>query len=406
MFRYQALDPASGRRRAGEIAAADPYAARAALRSVGLEALSLVAERPALRLPGGAGRWLEGFRRSRRRAQLADLFDALATLLGAGIPLEKALSDLCSSSVRGRDERRMLRALRDAIRDGAPLDQAAAAHPGWFDAMDVAMIAAGHRSGEMPAVLQDLARGHQRSAETGHRLVMALSYPALLLAASLAVVAFIGNSTLPQLLRILREAKVQEPLLTVAVAQAGQVLALWWWAILLALAGGAWWVSRWAASRDPGSRAGRLLMSLPLARARQRLRVAGIAGVLAQLLRNGVTLTQALETAAATTASAPLRALLMAGAEGVRRGEPLSATLGASALLDPEFAQLLRVAEQAGELPDICQRIAERYERAARRSLDRLAGIAEPAAILGMAVVVGLVVMAAVLPLIALGDVL
>jgi len=77
--------------------------------------------------------------------------------------------------------------------------------------------------------------------------------------------------------------------------------------------------------------------------------------------------------------------------------------MGAHALVEDEFAQLLQLGEQAGELPAVLERLAERYERAARQSLERLTALLEPAAILVMAALIGLVVFAAVQPLLAMG---
>jgi general secretion pathway protein F len=401
LWRYRARDATSGAVHTGEMAALDAYAVRSSLRSIGLEVLALSPVPPPMQLPAAWMTRINAIRRERRRMQRGDICDALASLLGAGIPLERALNDLASSSIRPQVERRMLARMRDAIRQGRTMDAAAAVHPSWFDAVDIAMLAVGHRSGELPTVLQDLGRSHQRRADTGHHLVMALSYPILLLISAIAVVTFIGNATLPQLLRILAEAHVPQPWLTVMVAHVGQAIATWWW--ILPLPG---WIA-WIAWRRWGSQlAGPWLRTTPIGRAGQRLRVASIANVLSQLLRNGIPLDESLDIASQTVSGSELRELLRSSGEGVRRGEPLSSLIGGSNLLDPEFAQLVSIGEQAGELPDMCHRISERYERAAKRSIERVTAIVEPAAILLMAILIGFVVMAAVQPLIALGDML
>ncbi len=406
LFRYRARDPATGRISVGETRGPDTYTVRSGLRSIGLEIVEVEPIQPRLRVPAWWAGRMAGIRRSRHRAQRADVADALSSLIGVGIPLERALADLAGSTVRDDAERRMLADLRDAIRAGETLDQAAARHPDWFDEVDTAVLAVGHRSGELERVLADLSRSHQRVADTGHRLVMALSYPLLLLVAAVAVVLFIGNQTLPQLIRILRESHVAVPALTQAVQLTGQIALTWCWLIVPAVIGAVIAVRSAVARLDP-QRGLRLRLSrLPWNRARQRLRVAAIAGVLSQLLRSGVGLAEALDVAGRTASEKPMRDLLAACAAGVRRGEPLSATVSASPLLDPEFAQLLRVGEQTGELAAMCARITERYERAAQRSIDRLAAFLEPVAILIMAAIIGTVVMAAILPLLALGDIL
>lgn len=401
-FRYRAFDPVEKRWLAGEMPGEDAFAIRASLRLAGYDVAEVEELRRASSGPWQA--WRDSWLRQRRISQRADIADALASLLRVGIPLDRALGDLSVSLVRGASERRMLSAVRDAVRDGDAFDVAVARHPDWFDPVDIALVQVGHRAGDLAGVLRELSIRHQGRAESGHRLLMALAYPGLLLVATLVVVAFIGTQTLPQILRVLRDAHLPAPSLTVAVAVMGQVLVMWWWA-LVAMGWAVVWWSRRIIGRLPVTHPViRLLAELPWSRAARRVRVAGLAGILGQLLRKGVGLPEALETVARTLPGSPLHGTLLEAAQGVRRGEPLSNLLEPSPLLDPEFIQMLRVGEMTGEVPDMCLQIAERYERAARRSIDRLNALLEPVAVVVMAVVIGTVVMAAVLPLISLGN--
>jgi len=406
-WRYRAIERGTGRVRNGEMSGDTPYTVRAALRRAGweverLEPIGVRRSLPAALRPVGG--WWRGRQRHGRRLQRADLCDALAALLEAGLPLEQAVGSLATSRARGAPERRMLRALRDELRAGTALSEAAGHHDDWFDRLDVAMLASGQAAGELPRTLHDLGAFHQRGAALGHRLLMALAYPALLTVAALGVVAFISRSTLPQLLTMLTDADIPVPWLTAALVTVGRDLALWWplaagLVIVLILVG------RVLAARvDPDSRAGALVHGNLVARARSRARVAQLSSVLARLLHSGVPLAEALEVAAATVGSPRLRRLLDEGGQAVRRGQDLSTAMESSPLVDAEFAQLLRVGEQAGELATMLDRIAERYQRAAARSIERLGAVLEPVAIVILAALIGVVVLAAVLPLVAMGD--
>jgi len=412
VFRYRAVEPGSGRVHTGEISGDSAYAVRSALRRSGWQVESVQKVEP-WRWPLAESvvlrtwrRWWVARRCRNRRAQRADLFDAIGALIAAGIPLEQALARLASSSARAAPERRMLRAVRDRVRAGEPLSAACAAHADWFDAVDLAVLDAGQAAGELPSMLSGLASFHQSGSSSGHRLTMALAYPALLMMAALGVTVFISRNTLPQLLAMVRDAGLDEPLLSRLVVTVGQGLVLWWPVVLLATVLLTWGLRAWATRLDPQSRFGARVHGNALARARGRLRVAQLATVLSRLLQSGIPLDEALEVVAQSAGQRALRDLLQRSAEAVRRGEDFSALLEASPLLDPEFAQLLRVAEQAGDLPEVLARIAERSERAAARSIDRVALILEPLAILFLAGLIGTIVMAAVLPLVRLGDML
>jgi general secretion pathway protein F len=141
----------------------------------------------------------------------------------------------------------------------------------------------------------------------------------------------------------------------------------------------------------------------------RRLAVARLATGLAALVRTGVPLVDAIRIVAPTLpglAAAGLRRRLAIAAERVERGDDLADGLDDPLWFDEEMRRLIQVGQASGELPALLMRIGERYERQARRSIDRLAALLEPAVILLLAALVGLVVMGAVLPLIRLQEVI
>lgn len=408
LFRYRAIDAATGGTRSGEQRGDSAYAVRASLRRVGLEVVHVeeVATHPTAHnvLTHWFTEGLDARARRRHRAAKADLCDGIATLAQAGIPLEQAVTALAASTVRTREERRMLTALRDRLREGVPFGTACAEHPRWFDALDLALIESGQHAGDLAGTLIALAQHHQRAGALGQRLFVALAYPAVLVAAGLAALVFMSHQTLPQLATMIIQARREPPWLTQMTIVAGQGLLLWWPVLLALIAGGIIGARTLFARMRPDGRIGRWWHGNPLARLLARMRVAELAATLARLRRSGMPLADALAVAARTSPHRGLRRLLDQALEAVRRGEDFSTAVAASPLLDPEFAQLLQLGERSGELTEMLERIAERYQRSAERASERLSAILGPAAILILAVLIGILVMAAVLPLMQIGD--
>ncbi len=408
IFRYRAREAVTGRVRTGERVGEDAYTVRAALRRVGLDV-----ERIEAVDTGAAPGWLGPLReawqarqRRRRRPVRADLCDALVTMLEAGLTMEGAIATLAASDVRDAAQRRMLVAMREELRAGAQLSEACAAHPGWFSPLDVAMLRAGQQGGNLTETLRSLAELHQRAGVLAHKLFTALAYPVLLLVLAVAVVVFLSLQTLPQLVGMLEDAGVEPPLLTRALIAVGRFLAWRWYLALAVLVGGIGLLRIVLGAVPSDSRTGRLLArSLP-ARVRRRSRVADLAATLSRLLGSGIPLAEALRVAGRAADSRTLARLLAEAGEGVRGGKDFSELVAASHLLDPEFAQLVQVGEESGELPAVLARIAERYRRAADRALDRLTALLEPVAVLSIAALIGLVVFAAILPLLAMNQVI
>jgi len=406
VFRYKAIERATGRTRSGETSGESAYAVRASLRRIGLEVDQLEQVEAGI-LPRWAQPFAEAWharQRRQHRTQKADLCDGIATLLQAGVPLEQAISSLAASTARPPAERTMLRSIRDRLREGRTFSQTCALCPAWFDRLDLALIEAGQHAGDLSGTLIALGQYHLRAGTIGQKILVALAYPAILLVFGLAVVEFMSFYTLPKLIGMITQAHHTPPWLTLQVVAFGQAVAHWWPLILIAVFAGIW-ASRTLLDKVPVQSAfGGWLYGNPWARARSRIRVAQVSLSLARLRQVGMPLADAVTVVAETTSERAVRALLLSAVEAIKRGEDLSNVVGQSPLLDPEFAQLLHLGERSGELTDMLIRIAERYQRAADRTSDRLAAVLGPLAILVLAGMIGTVVIACALPLVQLGD--
>ncbi|MHC4414376.1 MAG: type II secretion system F family protein [Planctomycetota bacterium] len=437
VWRYTAVEiegPRRSGKRRGELAGESAAEVRASLRRVGLQVIdlhpvraqldassTLLVDRTEARWTGlpwrtawssVVGFWRGyalGYVRGRRRHERAELYDSLATMLASGLPLLEAVDTVVGSTKGRRSSLRwMLVQVRQRLRSGSSLARAMTVHPSWFEASEVAMVGAGQHSGTLPEVLKALSERHERSGELSHRLTAALAYPSIVAMVGLGVVVFLSVKTLPDLAQVLAASGIETPALTEKVMAFGRYLAGSWLAIglgLLALIFVAWTAAglagRWGFK--PPSWLRRLYPKVL-----RRMAVARLSLHLAELLRTGVPVVEALRVLAPTTAGGggALRRRLLAAADRVERGDELAAALDDEQWFDAEFRRLLTIGQASGELEVLLERIGNRYARQATRLIDRLTTLLEPCVILTLAVLVGIVVMAAVLPLLRLGEIL
>lgn len=409
LWRYKAVT-ASGLPRKGELAADTAVSARASLRRIGLTVLDVrpvAAER--MRVPASISSSLHGVLRGRRRDAKAEVLDALATLLASGVPLAEGLGTLAGSRSERSGMRRMLLQVEDAVRSGTPLADAFESQPGWFDPAEVAVVRAGQARGELAHALRSLADRHTRTGELAGKLASALAYPAIVAVAGVAVVVFLALGPLPRLVGILEQAGVDPPALTAAVIGLGEALSRWW-AIIVAIAVSSLLLTAWSVRAISTSERGwpDVLRRL-VPQAVRGLALARLAGELQSMTRLGVPLTEALRAAARTfhgPVALSLRTNLERVATRVEAGERLSQALDDPHWFADDIRRLIEAGETAGELPDLLERLADRLERRATRLTDRLAGLIEPAAIIMLAAMIGVIVLSAVLPLLKLREVL
>ena len=424
VWRYKAVPlqgASSNSAQHGELSGDNAAEVRASLRRIGLQVIDL---RPLKRMrdetdSGSKSTWLVELRssltsslnsylRRRRQHERAELYDSLATMLESGMPLLDVVGTLADSTTRNRSPiRSMLISVRERLRDGSSLGNAVSNHQSWFDASEVAMVQAAQVSGTLPSVLRTLSQRHERSGEIGNKLIAALAYPLIVAMVGLGVVIFLSVKTLPDLTSILIDAEIEVPTLTARVMAFGQFIAGHWITILLVLFISALAIPITAASLSKHNVQLHPRFRMLYPTVFRRIAVARVALQLAELQRSGVPMVEALRVIAPTCApGSSLQRVLFTAADHVQRGDDLAEALNDELWFDAQFRSLLKVGQASGELDQLLQRIGERYSRQANRLIDRLAALLEPCVILSLAVFVGMVVMAAILPLLRLQEVL
>ena len=383
--------------RPDELSAPGTAEARARLGDVGLQSGSVKPySRRAGRYAGPFVSWWYEHRRASRRIERAELYDGVGTMLDAGLPIIAAMKPMMCSKGMRRSMRTMLVVLGESIKSGVPLADAMREHPAWFDATDVAAVDAGQRGGHLSTVLRSLADHHQRVEQLGHALAGALLYPLLVGVAAAGVACFLSIHTLPQLAELLAQSGVPVPRLTSVLMEVGQIAISYGWLLLVLVAVG---ILAFIGLVGQSRLAAQLL---PISIRRQR--VATLSRRLAELLRAGVPLIDAVR-AVQPTVHGHLHQVMQHAGDELGRGEALDRAFDEPLWFDQAYRQMLSVAVTAGELESMLDRVADRSERTASRQLERLTSLIEPLAILVLAVITAVIVMAVVLPLIRLQEI-
>lgn len=386
VFAYRALT-AEGRSRGGVIDAESGRAAWQALRTRGVYPTELREQAPAATWrPLGAGERALAMRQ-------------LATLIAAGVPAAEALAAAAAHA----EHPALARALAVAharLREGEPLADALAASPRVFPPLYRDLVRAGEAAGALAAVLCRLAEHAEAEAALRARLRAALTYPAVMLLATGAVLAFLLAWVVPQVTELFAETGATLPLATRLLVGLSGLLGRTWWAVLLVVLGGWWALGRWAATPAGRQRLDAAWLRLPLlGRLIRRAAAARLARTLATLAAGGVPLEAALGIAGAAVGNRRLGEAVAAAREAVRQGEPLAAALGASGEFPPLLVRLAGVGERSGTMAETLAHAAAAGEAEVERTLTTLTALVEPLLVLAMGAVVLALVVAVLLPL-------
>jgi general secretion pathway protein F len=331
-------------------------------------------------------------RAPRRPANLVFLTQQLATLLQAGLSLDRAL-EISQTVIERKVERDCVNAVLDKVRGGSSLADAMAAQDGLFPAFYIGMVRAGEAGGSLDTTLRHLAELLERSQAAREQVKSALVYPAVVLATGCASIAILFGFVIPRFRPLFEEAGTALPFTTQMVLALSDGFRDYWWALV-----GAIIVLAFAWRRYIGTKEGRRqwdgrLLRLPLiGDLVTKIEISRFSRTLGTLLRNGVSPLTALAITHETITNAALREGLATVLDSVKEGRGLSEPLARTDLVPPLAVNLIRVGEETARLDDMLLKVGEIYEQETRRSVERLLALLVPAVTVGLGVVVALVI--------------
>ena len=342
------------------------------------------------------------FRWQRKRIPLLELAAAtrqLATLLGAGLPLDEVLSSVAEQIDRPALSLALNRA-REEVVQGSSLYLALEAQDQIFSPLYVNMVKVGESSGTLDQVLTQLADLQENQARTRSRIRAALTYPALMGLVGSAVLLLLFVFVVPQITRMLDNLGMELPLMTRLLIGTGNLLASSWWLLLLLAILAVIALRRYARSEKGSLALHRRALKLPLVgRLNLFTATARLSRTMATLLQSGVPLLTALDIARGLISNKILRQALTDTAVSIREGEGLAAPLQRSGVFPRLLVQMAAAGEKSGQLENMLLRAAQSYEQQVELSIAALLPLLEPLMILVMGSVVGVVVMAILLPI-------
>jgi general secretion pathway protein F len=326
----------------------------------------------------------------RPRAEDVTVFTSdLALLVRAGARIDDALALLSIDMDVGR-LRPVVGQIRAAVLAGESVGDAIAAHPSLFPPIYVALVRVGEASGTLDHILAALGSERTRAEALRRKIADALRYPAFITLAAAAVLVFFLLFVLPQFAAVLRDfgAKLDpfvEAFLGFSNLLRAHSTEFGVGAILIILV-------VWLLVRRPGiqSKMTGALSRLPGIRTVMMFHITGLfCRNLSILLGNGVALPTTLRILVDMMSRSGHEAQWKKTAEQVRHGGKLSDALAEAAVLPPMAIRMIKLGEETGQMPALAGRVADFYETKLQRSLDRLVGIVGPAAIIGISVIVG-----------------
>jgi len=394
LYQYKAVTP-NGETVRGEMEATSAEAVAAQLQEMGNIPLHARA--------AGGGRFsltrlLSGSGKPNQR-EVMQFTQQLATLLNAGLPLDRSLQVLIDLADSDRVQR-MTEKIRDQVREGGNLSDALEAQHGVFSRLYVNMVRAGELGGSLEQTLERLGEYLERTRELKESVKSALIYPVLLLVLAIGSLMLLLIYVIPQFTPIFEDMGAELPLLTRIVLGAGSLLQHYWWLMALLVTGVVMWLRRqFANAQSRYQWDGRILQMRWIGDLVAKLETARLARTTGTLLVNGVPLLSALSIAGRVMTNTVLQEDVAEASKQVKSGRGLARTLAKAGHCPRLALQMISVGEETGQLDRMLVKVADTYDREVRTTVDRLMSLFVPVLTLLLAVLIGVIVIAVLMPI-------
>lgn len=396
LFTYEALDE-QGRRKTGEINSDSERAVRQTLRAKGLMVRKLTMVENANKQKGET-------KASQRLkpAETVNFLQQLATLIDSGMPLVEALASIAEGMENARSCR-VVASIRQQVLEGSALAEALRVHS--FDDVICNMVAAGEETGQLDAVATRLAELLERRQALSQELLSATLYPVIIMVFGVVVMLFLLAVVVPQIVSVFERAGGDLPALTVIVIASSEFLRNH--GLMLILLCSALIFAYVLAMKKESMRYKRDLLFLKVPMISSLLlktNTSRYVRTLGMLLEGGVPALVAMKIAQQSITLLPMREAVGKASDMLREGSSLADGLKTGGFVPLLALRMIAVGEQSGTLATMLIRVADNYDKESSRNIKRLLTVMEPLLVMGMAVGVGTLAMAILLPIVEMNQ--
>lgn len=326
----------------------------------------------------------------------------LSAMVGAGVPLLRSLTSL----EKHAEDPILKKILTSVIKDlegGASLGTALAKHPDTFNDIYVNMVRAGETAGILDDILNRLALQQEKSAAIRKKIRSAMAYPLVLVV--ITVVAFFGLMlfVIPQIGKILTDLggpDAELPGITLFMLGLSYLVTTFWYIIIPVMVGGIFAIARYIKTPTGKRLFHGLILKIPGVKVIiKKVAIARFARTFSALMGAGVAVLECLDVTSRAVGNVYYEEALKQAAKEVKNGKALSAVIEQNPLFPAIVGQMLAVGEETGQTDTVLVKVADFYEDEVDLAIEGISSVIEPAMIVLMGSIVGLIAASVMTPI-------
>lgn len=340
--------------------------------------------------------------------QLVMFTRQLSTMIGAGVPLLRALNALSNNLSEKMALKQILNSIIHDVEGGKNLGDSLAKFPEVFNDVYVNMVRAGEAAGILDEILNKLASQQEKSTTMRKKIKSAMAYPLVLL--FITVTAFFGLMIfiVPQIGEIVTDLGgegAKMPTITIIMLGISDFMVMYWYIVLITIGVVVFIFMNYIKTIRGRSQFHSLLLKLPIINTIIiKISIAHFARTFSALMEAGVAVLEAIDVTSRAVGNAVYEKALVEAEAEVKNGKNLSAVISSNPIFPSIVAQMLAVGEETGQTGSVLLKVADFYEEEVDASISGLSSIIEPVMIVVMGTMVGLIAASVMLPIAGLSQ--
>ncbi len=327
----------------------------------------------------------------------------LSAMIGAGVPLLRALTALADHVADSPVLRKILLGVIKDVESGSTFGDALGKYPNTFNDIYVNMVRAGESAGILDDILNRLALQQEKSMSMRKKIKSSMAYPIVLL--TITVLAFFGLMIfiIPQIGKIMTDlggSEAKLPALTQAMLDISHFITAYWYVVFAGIGATVFIFLRYIKTPKGKYQFDYLLLRTPLVKKIiTKIAVAHFSRTFSALIEAGVAVLEALSVTSRAVGNAVYEKAIVEAEIEVKNGKTLSTVIEANKLFPPIISQMLLVGEETGQTDKILIKVADFFEEEVDAAIGGISSIIEPLMIVVMGTMVGLIAASVMLPI-------
>ncbi len=322
----------------------------------------------------------------------------MSTLVNAGLPLTQSLRTVAEQT-SNKAFAIVVNQIITSVEGGVALADAFAKHPKVFNDVYIALVAAGESSGTLDQALERIANQQEKDSEMLSKVRGALVYPLIVVLVIGGVVIFLLTTVVPQIELIYKDFNKELPFMTSILIKVAKLITNFWWLMIIIFVAIIFFGGRWLKTKEGIKVADKFKLKVPLfGDLFTKLYMARFCRTGQTLMASGVPMLEMMRITSRAVDNVHVESAIERASEKVKGGKGLSVALKAEPIFLPLVPQMLKIGEQSGSIDKMMDKAATYYEDELDAKIKTISTIIEPVLMVALALVVGSIVGAILVP--------